>query len=102
MGPFVALDDPADPEAWADLAGLLGPGGRGVLFRDEVEVPPGWSEQWRGAGVQMVAHAGIGHHQTPFLQAAAPNAGAIRLYRELGSEITREVMFAAVIAPEVT
>ncbi|MGI8750803.1 MAG: GNAT family N-acetyltransferase [Acidimicrobiales bacterium] len=198
--PFVALDDPADPEAWADLAGLLGPGGRGMLFRDAVEVPPGWSEQWRGAGVQMVAHACVGPRrpaaepaaevvdldetdatamrdlvgrtepgpwearthtlgpfvgvkvaerlvamagtrlhpapyreisavctdadqrgrglagllitrlaagmrergETPFLQAAAWNAGAIRLYRELGFEITREVVFAAVTAPDVS
>ncbi|MDQ2729582.1 MAG: GNAT family N-acetyltransferase [Actinomycetota bacterium] len=197
--PFAALEDPADPEAWADLAGLLGPGGRGVLFRDVLKVPTGWNEEWRGAGVQMVAHgavagrratrpttaivdldeadvpamrdlvrrtepgpfearthtlgpflgvkmagrlvamAGTRLHpapyreisavctdrdqrgqglaaslithlaaairkrgETPFLQAAAWNTDAIRLYRELGFEISREVVFAAVTAPRVS
>lgn len=197
VSPFVAIDDSADPEAWADLAVLLGPGGQGVLFRDAVEAPPGWTEEWRGLGIQMVAHGAVGEGrrpteptvevvdlqdsdaaamrglvgrtepgpfearthtlgpfvgvkvagrlvamagtrlhpapyrevsavctdtdhrgrglagllithlaagmrargETPFLQAAAWNTGAIRLYTELGFAFSREVVFVAVTAP---
>lgn len=65
VSPFVAIDDRAGPEGWGDLATLLGPGGRGVLFRDAVEVPPRWREEWRGAGVQMVAPGAIAAHRRP-------------------------------------
>lgn len=45
-----------DGDGWADLAGLLGPGGTAVLARAEVPEPPaGWTTVWRGVGHQMLA-----------------------------------------------
>jgi len=47
-------DDPG-PEAWADLASLVGPGGYTVLFRRSISVPDGWLIEHQGRGVQMLA-----------------------------------------------
>ena len=52
--PFAALEDPADPSAWADAADLLGPGGKlGLAGVDH------WPDEWKPAflaeAVQMVA-----------------------------------------------
>jgi ribosomal protein S18 acetylase RimI-like enzyme len=55
VSPFAALPDDAGPEAWADLADLVGPGRAAILLRRTVEVPPGWEEDFRLTGVQMVA-----------------------------------------------
>jgi ribosomal protein S18 acetylase RimI-like enzyme len=54
---FAAVDDDAGPEAWADLARLVGPGTQAVLFRRTVEVPAGWTADWVGGGRQMVLPA---------------------------------------------
>jgi GNAT superfamily N-acetyltransferase len=54
---FAALDDDAGPEAWDDLARLLGHGRRAVLFRGEIDAPPGWTPAWVGAGRQLVLGA---------------------------------------------
>jgi ribosomal protein S18 acetylase RimI-like enzyme len=55
VAPFSALPDAPPPEAWNDLAELVGPGGVALLFRASVSPPSGWEELFRGAGVQMVA-----------------------------------------------
>ncbi|WP_079063318.1 GNAT family N-acetyltransferase [Peterkaempfera griseoplana] len=50
--PFVALADPADPQAWDDLAALVGPGTATSLPRT---LPPeGWEVLWTIPGVQLV------------------------------------------------
>lgn len=48
----VAADD---PEAWDDLATLVGPGAHAVLAAPAALPPPPWSRLWAGHGVQMVA-----------------------------------------------
>ena len=58
--PFAAVPDRPTPEAWADLAGLLGASRRAVLFRERVEVPAGWTAEAELPGVQLVAPRGIG------------------------------------------
>jgi ribosomal protein S18 acetylase RimI-like enzyme len=52
---FSAVDDEAGPEAWADLAGLVGPGGEAVVLRRTIDVPPGWEVTFHLTGLQMVA-----------------------------------------------
>lgn len=52
---FSAVEDPADPEAFADLLELIGPGRRAVLFAVGVVVPEGWIDEHRGPGHQLVA-----------------------------------------------
>jgi GNAT superfamily N-acetyltransferase len=54
---FAAIDDAAGPEAWDDLARLLGPGRRAVLFRGEIDAPSGWTPEWVSTGRQMVLSA---------------------------------------------
>ena len=54
VGPFAAICDQPDGEAWTELAGLL-QGHIGVLFRMPVEVPPSWEVVQRMSSVQMVA-----------------------------------------------
>lgn len=51
---FVALSDPADPGAWADLAALVGPGVTVALSGVRVTPPPGWTIGADLPGVQMV------------------------------------------------
>jgi ribosomal protein S18 acetylase RimI-like enzyme len=57
VAPFGALPDEAPPEAWAQLARLIGHDGVALLFRAEVAPPPGWATLFHIAGVQMVADA---------------------------------------------
>ncbi|MBZ6247489.1 GNAT family N-acetyltransferase [Streptomyces olivaceus] len=68
VGVFAAVEDPADPAAWADLHRLLGPGAAvalpGVRF-----VPPGWRTSGDVPGVQLVDTA----------LRAEPDPGAVRL-----------------------
>ncbi|MBD8058671.1 GNAT family N-acetyltransferase [Cellulomonas sp. JH27-2] len=54
VSPIVAVDDAADPQAWADLADLVGPGAQVVLPGAD-RPGAGWTEVARFAGVQMVA-----------------------------------------------
>jgi GNAT superfamily N-acetyltransferase len=54
VAPFAGLRDPADPAAWADLAGLTGPGGTVVMINGD-EPPAGWRLDGGIPGVQMVA-----------------------------------------------
>jgi ribosomal protein S18 acetylase RimI-like enzyme len=58
VSPFVALADPADPQGWADLAALMGPGAD-VALAGVTAVPEGWEEQWSAEGVQLVAGPGL-------------------------------------------
>jgi len=51
---FAALPDEAGAEAWQQLAELVGPGNMALLFRDELDLPDGWTEAFGGIGRQMV------------------------------------------------
>lgn len=53
VGPFAALEDPADERCWDDAAELAGPEGSVTLFG--VATPPdGWKPTFYGEGVQLV------------------------------------------------
>ena len=56
---FAGVADDAGPEAWEDLADLLGPGGVAVLGRRTLQVPEGWETVFAVSGVQMVADPGL-------------------------------------------
>ena len=51
---FHALADVRDPEAWADLAELAGPGAELPISGDDVAPPAGWTVVAGGVGVQLV------------------------------------------------
>jgi ribosomal protein S18 acetylase RimI-like enzyme len=53
VSPFAALEDPADPRAWADAAELVGPGGRLVLI-NLTHRPAGWEPVFAAEAVQLV------------------------------------------------
>ncbi|MGW7385990.1 GNAT family N-acetyltransferase [Streptomyces sp. NPDC054794] len=53
VSPFTALEDPADPRAWDDLAALVGPGTVTPVTAVRA-VPDGWEIVDSGEGVQMV------------------------------------------------
>ncbi|MGX1543711.1 GNAT family N-acetyltransferase [Streptomyces adustus] len=53
VSPFTALEDPADPRAWDDLAALVGPG-TVTAVTAAPSVPAGWEIEESGAGVQLV------------------------------------------------
>jgi ribosomal protein S18 acetylase RimI-like enzyme len=58
---FSALPDEPDADAWAALAGLVGPGGVAVLFRPSaVTLPGGWEIAVRMDSLQMVATVALG------------------------------------------
>lgn len=54
VSPFVGLRDVTDPQAWADLAALVGPGQEVPIAGGADEVPDGWVRGWTLPGVQMV------------------------------------------------
>lgn len=56
VSPFTALDDPADPRAWADLAELVGPGTLTPVTGVH-SVPDAWQTEQDGAGVQLTGEA---------------------------------------------
>ncbi|MGW0970292.1 GNAT family N-acetyltransferase [Streptomyces sp. NPDC002516] len=56
VSPFAALDDPADPRSWADLAELVGPGTLTPVTAVQA-VPAGWTIEQSGDGVQLTATA---------------------------------------------
>ncbi|NEA63391.1 GNAT family N-acetyltransferase [Streptomyces sp. SID12488] len=53
VSPFAALEDPADPHAWEDLAALVGPGNVTPVTAVQT-VPDGWEIEQFGEGVQLV------------------------------------------------
>lgn len=52
VSPFAAVDDPADPAAWRDLAALTGTDP--LLAAPGLTAPPGWTYVGGAVGVQMV------------------------------------------------
>ncbi|KUL31928.1 GNAT family N-acetyltransferase [Actinoplanes awajinensis] len=54
ISPFCAVSDPADPEAWRDLATLTD---HALLVGPALSPPPGWVLEERTMGVQMVGTA---------------------------------------------
>jgi ribosomal protein S18 acetylase RimI-like enzyme len=83
-----------------------------VAMAGERMRPPGWTEisavctdeayRGQGLGTRLVRAVAAGireRGEVPFLHAAATNIAAIRLYRELGFVVHRELMFVAVQAP---
>ncbi|OIQ81712.1 mycothiol acetyltransferase [mine drainage metagenome] len=54
VAPFAALADPDDPQAWLDLAQLIGPSGTAVLSAKQIEVPDDWEVLFKGSGVQLI------------------------------------------------
>ncbi|WP_305786366.1 GNAT family N-acetyltransferase [Symbioplanes lichenis] len=54
VAPFHALADVADPQAWADLARLVGPGGSADVAGGPLVAFPGWTVVSTGTGVQLV------------------------------------------------
>ncbi|MGC4982265.1 MULTISPECIES: GNAT family N-acetyltransferase [unclassified Streptomyces] len=54
VSPFTALDDPADPRSWDDLAALVGPGAVTPVTAVQA-VPDGWTVEHSGDGVQLTA-----------------------------------------------
>jgi ribosomal protein S18 acetylase RimI-like enzyme len=51
---FAAVADDPVPDSWGALGAIVGSGGSAVIVRDVVPVPPGWTEQFRAPGTQMV------------------------------------------------
>jgi ribosomal protein S18 acetylase RimI-like enzyme len=87
-------------------------GGALVAMAGERLHPPGWTEisavctdpAYRGQGlattlVRAVAHGIRLRGETPFMHASADNVNAIRLYRSIGFEIRRNVLFSALRSP---
>lgn len=88
-------------------------GGRLVAMAGERLHPPGWTEisavctdpAFRGRGlastlVRAVAHNIRERGETPFMHAAANNAGAIRLYLSIGFELRRTRQFTVLTSPD--
>jgi len=53
MSPFVAIADENDPQSWADLLELVGPGRPVSLSGRSVPAPEGWEVMFGGTGLQM-------------------------------------------------
>lgn len=98
-------------ERTVELGGYLGirDGGRLVAMAGERFHPPGWTEisavctdpAYRGRGlagrlVRAVAAGISARGETPAIQAAEDNVGAIRLYRALGFAFRRSITFMGV------
>ncbi|MBL7259985.1 GNAT family N-acetyltransferase [Paractinoplanes lichenicola] len=69
VAPFHAVEDPDDPQAWADLAALTGPGAEVAVAGPIPKRHPGWEIAGEVAGVQFVDES----------LAAAPLANAQQL-----------------------
>ncbi|MCX5205280.1 GNAT family N-acetyltransferase [Streptomyces sp. NBC_00237] len=54
VSPFTALEDPADPRAWEDLARLVGTPDTVTPVSGVLEVPDGWGIEQSIEGVQLV------------------------------------------------
>jgi ribosomal protein S18 acetylase RimI-like enzyme len=60
VSPFLALSDEADERAWADVRGLVGPGGRIGLAGPHLRPPEDWAVDWRVEGVQLTGDGVVG------------------------------------------
>ncbi|HEV3170618.1 MAG TPA: GNAT family N-acetyltransferase [Actinocrinis sp.] len=56
VAPFAALDNPDDPQAWADAAELVGSEGQ-VCFPGVEEYPPGWTVLMSLPAIQLTGEA---------------------------------------------
>jgi ribosomal protein S18 acetylase RimI-like enzyme len=87
-------------------------GGALVAMAGERLHPPGWTEisavctdpGFRGQGlatelVRAIAYSIRERGETPFMHASADNVNAIRLYRSIGFEIRRTVLFSVLRSP---
>lgn len=54
---FIALEDPADEQCWADAAELVGPSGTAALLPGPAAAPPGWEPLFADECVQLVDSA---------------------------------------------
>lgn len=54
VSPFHGIADIDDPQAWRDLATLVGPGGEALLTATRSEAPEGWQMPMSIPGVQLV------------------------------------------------
>jgi GNAT superfamily N-acetyltransferase len=54
VSPFSALADASDPQAWSDLAELVGPGDMVVVTGAELQLPAGWEIVFEGTGLQLI------------------------------------------------
>lgn len=54
VSPFAAISDDQDPQAWRDLAKLIGENGRTVLTGRELRIPDDWERLDGGSGIQMI------------------------------------------------
>lgn len=66
VAPFAAVCDDPGPEAFRDLAELIGEGHRAMLFAPDVELPAGWAVDLTIPAVQLVAENIV--EQRPALQ----------------------------------
>ncbi|GAA3960362.1 GNAT family N-acetyltransferase [Actinoplanes auranticolor] len=57
VSPFAAVDDPADPAAWRDLAALAGTAYEPLLAAPGLAGPAGWTHVRGIPGVQMIGPA---------------------------------------------
>jgi ribosomal protein S18 acetylase RimI-like enzyme len=64
VSPFAAVGDPTDERSWANLAALIGPGGRTLLTGPVVEPPAGWEVLGGESGVQLL-DAGVAAADDP-------------------------------------
>lgn len=54
VSPFAAVAD-GSPQAWSDLAALVGPGRVTSLFGTDIELAEGWIDEWQVPCGQLVA-----------------------------------------------
>lgn len=59
VSPFAAVCDDPGAEAWDELAAIIGPGRKTVLFRSSLPMPAGWSVAGTIPCVQMVARPAL-------------------------------------------
>jgi ribosomal protein S18 acetylase RimI-like enzyme len=55
VAPFAAVEDARDPDAWTDLADIVGAGHSAVFLAPPVDPPAGWEITWRRPCHQLVA-----------------------------------------------
>jgi ribosomal protein S18 acetylase RimI-like enzyme len=61
VSPFGAIADDQDPQAWRDLAELIGPDQKIVLSGSHLRAPETWHTLFSGSGVQLIGDEVEGH-----------------------------------------
>ncbi|MEV7692368.1 GNAT family N-acetyltransferase [Microbacterium sp. NPDC089189] len=54
VAPFLAVRSWDEPGVWDSIVSLVGPGADVAISGADPELPDGWTELWRGSGVQLV------------------------------------------------